>query len=96
MQNQKLADLQISKFLTGLHYFICDSAGMTAVIEFIDGNVLTYTGQELPFPVLTNNSYANSLKYLKRHEGFGGTLPIGNGPESPVRFVRAVKFIQDY
>jgi hypothetical protein len=93
---EKLTDLQISKFLTGLHYFICDSTGMTAVIEFIDGNVLVYTDQDLPFPVLTNNTYANSVKYLKRHKSFGGTLPSGKGPESPERFVRAAEFVRDY
>jgi len=93
---KNLSRVQISKFLFGLHYFICDRFGNTVVIEFIEGKTLVYSGTELPFQVLTNNTYANSIKYIKKHKGFGGTLIVRNGPESPERFVRTAGLVRNY
>ena len=88
--------LQISKFLFGLHYLLSDRFGNTAVIEFINGKTLIYNARSLPMPVLSNNSYKNSIKYLKIHKSFGGDRVPTNGPESQERFVRASELIQKY
>jgi hypothetical protein len=41
--------------------------------------------------VLTNNPYAASLRYLRRHRGFGGKEEIPHTPASLARFARAAK-----
>lgn len=84
-----LANLRISRWMFNLHYLIADKSGDVAVIEFIDGRPQIYRGDSLPVPILSNNSYPNSLKYLKLHAGFGGERVPTDGPESPERFVRA-------
>ncbi|MBN2415543.1 linear amide C-N hydrolase [bacterium] len=89
-----LEKITISPLLIHLHYMVCDGKGNTAVIEFIEGEAKVYTGDDLPIPVLVNNSYRNSLKYIALHKGFGGERTVSNGPESPERFVRAATAIQ--
>ena len=77
-----------------LHYMVCDRAGRVAIIDFIDGNIQYYTDKDVIVPVLTNNSYSNSLKYLKYHKGFGGSRIVSDGSESPERFVRAATLLK--
>lgn len=83
-----LDTLGLCSFFVKLHYLICDAAGRSAVVEFINGKLMVYTGDDLVVPALTNNSYANAIKYLHFHQNFGGERIVGDGPESPERFVR--------
>ncbi|MFC2095771.1 linear amide C-N hydrolase [Candidatus Bipolaricaulota bacterium] len=39
------------------HFLACDRAGNSSVIEFIDGKMRVYTGEELPVSALTNPPY---------------------------------------
>lgn len=58
--------LRISPFDQELHFLIADKAGNIAVIEFIDGEMHALQGEDLPFSVLANESYAESIhKYRK-------------------------------
>ena len=91
-----LYTVKIHKFLFGIHYFITDRHGESAVIEFIEGNIISYSGKDLVIPVLSNNRYQNSLKYLKMHQGFGGEMIVRDGPGSQERFVRAAMMLKDY
>jgi len=92
-----LDTILISRLLFNLHYFVCDTNGDAAVIEFIDGEAKIYADMDLPFNVLSNNNYENSLKYLARHEGYGGVEPIVNGRSgSQERFIRAVALLDKY
>jgi choloylglycine hydrolase len=59
-----------------VHYFITDSLGNNASIEWIDGKMVCHTGDDLPVKVLANNSYDQSLAVLRRFQGFGGYMPI--------------------
>ncbi|HAO47132.1 MAG TPA: hypothetical protein DCQ97_09415 [Chitinophagaceae bacterium] len=54
--------VRISEKGTPLHYLIADAAGNVATIEFLNGRLTVHQGKELPFPVLTNNTYASSVK----------------------------------
>ena len=49
-----------------LHYLVSDRNGKAATIEFLEGNLITHTGNHLPYTVLTNDTYARSLEYTKR------------------------------
>jgi len=93
---ENLEEITISPLLFKLHYFLCDRSGEVAIIEFLEGEVKYYSGEEIIVPVLTNNSYENSLKYLRHHEGFGGSRTVSDGSESPERFVRAATLIRNY
>jgi penicillin V acylase-like amidase (Ntn superfamily) len=74
---------------TPLHYLAADRAGHVAVIEFLNGELHARTGAELPVPVLTNSTYADSLAHLARYRGFGGDAELPPGRRSLDRFVRA-------
>jgi len=87
--------LRVARFLAGLHYLVTDRKGNTAVIEFVKGRMVAYSGQDLPVRALANNSYAESLRYLKFHRGFGGQRQVSNGPEPRERFVRAASLLKD-
>jgi len=91
---KSLNKITISPLLFKLHYMVCDQQGHVAIIEFIEGKIKVYTGDKIVVPVLTNNSYQNSLKYLKHHQGFGGERTVSNGPESQERFVRVATLIK--
>lgn len=45
-----------------VHYFVCDSSRDCAVIQYINGKMLVYKGQNLPYSVLTNNLYPESVR----------------------------------
>jgi penicillin V acylase-like amidase (Ntn superfamily) len=47
---------------TPLHYLVADATGKAASIEFLDGKMVVHTGASLPFPVLTNTAYSESLQ----------------------------------
>jgi penicillin V acylase-like amidase (Ntn superfamily) len=44
-----------------VHYFFADVSGDTAVIEFLEGKLVVYRGENLPVKALTNSTYAQSL-----------------------------------
>jgi choloylglycine hydrolase len=50
----------------------------------------------MPVNILTNSTYASSVKYLKKHKGFGGKSSVSNSPSSLDRFVRAAKLVKAY
>ena len=72
-----------------VHYFVCDSTGKTAVIEFLDGKMVCHTGDSCPVKGITNNTYEDSYKYVKRFAGYGGDEPIGSRDTTSEVFSRA-------
>lgn len=42
------------------HYLVCDRTEC-AVVEFLEGEMVVYTGEDLPMPALTNTVYPNAL-----------------------------------
>ena len=43
------------------HYLVCDRRGNCVAVEFLDGEEIYHTGQNLPVKALANNSYAESI-----------------------------------
>jgi len=72
-----------------LHFLACDQSTNCAVIEFIDGKLVSRSERTLPLPVLTNDTFANSLEFLNRTLGYGGDPVKPEGIGSLARFVRA-------
>ncbi|HEV8282880.1 MAG TPA: linear amide C-N hydrolase [Chitinophagaceae bacterium] len=48
-----------------LHYLVADAGGNAATIEFLNGKMVVHKGKELPFPVLTNSTYDESIQQTK-------------------------------
>ncbi len=54
-----------SKGTTPLHFLVADAKGNAATIEFVEGKMKVHKGNDLSFPVLTNDNYASSLEQTK-------------------------------
>lgn len=67
-----------------IHLLISDRSGNCAVIEFIKGNRVVYTGSSLPVRALSNTPYVQSLGYWKAGKG-----PAEDKLMSVQRFMRA-------
>lgn len=75
-----------------IHYFACDQTGECASFELLDGKMVIQHGKSMPVPTLTNNTYAESIRFLKTHRGFGGKVALPTKRDSLSRFVRASHF----
>ena len=87
-------NLVIIPLFINLHYLITDSRGNTAIVEFYNGKTYTYNGTGLPYPVLSNNHYENSLGYLGNFKGFGGDIELRPDNSSNGRFVKVASMLE--
>lgn len=72
----------------GLHYLVADRTGAAATIEYLNGALVVHRGAALPVAVLANNTYEQSIAYLRAISGF---VPSGIG--SLERFTRAASML---
>ncbi len=79
-----------------IHFLVSDKTGSTATIEFLDGRMVYHTEKTLPFKALTNDTYEDSIQYLREHKGFGGSKEISSSEKSLDRFVRTVNMVKAY
>jgi penicillin V acylase-like amidase (Ntn superfamily) len=86
--------LEIAPIFINLHYMVCDSKGQILIVEFYEGQAHFFTGDDIVYPVLSNNHYLNSVKYTANFEGFGGELPLRNDLSSNSRFVKCASMIK--
>ena len=96
--------LRINEKATPLHYLIADASGNVATIEFLNGKMVVHKDDKLPFPVLTNDTYASSVHTANM------VLPTGEGGQanplvdktvmrlenSLVRFVKACRMVKQF
>lgn len=80
----------------GWHYFVADKSGNTAIIDFIDGKPVIYSGDSMPVPMCCNSSYPTAMKWLNQHQGFGGELPIEKRYQEIPRFIHGARLLKDY
>lgn len=66
------------------HLLVSDRTGASAVIEFIGGKRVVYTGDSMPVRALSNTLYADSLSYWKAKK-----VPTVDTLMSVERFIRA-------
>src|SRR5436305_4960627 len=74
-----------------LHYLVCDRTAACATVEFLAGELVAHTGTALPVPVLTNDRYDASLRFLEQ-KGDGGSSVAG--PGSLERFARTAGLVR--
>jgi choloylglycine hydrolase len=73
------------------HFFVCDSQGHCASIEFLDGVLVYHTQETMPVKVLTNNIYSTDLEYWENEE-----IPVPDVYSSAQRFCTATEMLEDY
>lgn len=84
--------LRISPLHGQVHYFMCDRGGACATIELLNGEVVVHTGERLPYSVLTNHTYQESLTHLKATSPTPEKgLPKSSGRGSLARFTTAAR-----
>jgi choloylglycine hydrolase len=86
--------IRIDENDTPLHYLVADAGGHVAAIEFLNGKMTVHKEKELPFPVLTNDTYASSVLTAKPivEKGQGASLPNN----SLDRFVKACSMVKKF
>jgi len=72
----------------GCNFFVCDSTGTCATIEFLDGVLVYHTQETMPVKVLANTQYSSDLEYWEKEE----TLKHW----STGRFLKAAQMLEDY
>jgi penicillin V acylase-like amidase (Ntn superfamily) len=77
-----------------LHYLVADAAGNVATIEFIQGKMRVHKEKELPFPVLTNDTYASSVQTAKPIVAKGSSVSLNSN--SLDRFVKACSMVKKF
>ncbi len=89
--------IRISKIsYAPVHFFICDKNGNAVTIEYLNGKMVYHTGKNLPYKILTNNTYKDSINYLKGFKDFGGNDPINYISRSLDRFAIAASMIKKF
>lgn len=73
---------------TPLHYLVSDAKGNAATIEFLNGKMVVHKGKDLPFAVLTNDTYSTSV--VAKQNG------SSNGDNSLERFTAACDMVTQY
>lgn len=74
-----------------LHWGVTDATGKSAIIEFTNGHIHVYEGQDIP--VLTNEPAWPDMNAINTYwEGIGGANFLPGGVRSADRFVRASFF----
>jgi penicillin V acylase-like amidase (Ntn superfamily) len=74
-----------------IHYLIADATGNVATIEFLNGKMVVHKGKELPFPVLTNSTYDESVQQIK-----GANINRPFTDNSIDRFAKACSMVQQF
>jgi choloylglycine hydrolase len=69
--DEVLATDDLVRTLTVDHYLVADRSGATATVEFLDGEFVAHTGNDLPVSVLTNSPYSDVLRLWQIVGGSG-------------------------
>lgn len=84
--------IRISEKATPIHYLVADAAGNVATIEFLNGKMTVHKDESLPFPVLTNDTYASSVNTA--NQWIGKNTSLQNN--SLDRFVKACSMVKKF
>ncbi|MCM1028686.1 MAG: linear amide C-N hydrolase [Pseudoflavonifractor sp.] len=77
--------------VSALHWGVTDASGKSAMIEFVDGDIKVYEGQDLP--VLTNDPTYPAMNAINDYwQKIGGANFLPGRVASPDRFVRGYFF----
>jgi penicillin V acylase-like amidase (Ntn superfamily) len=94
LRGVQIVPAEIGGIVFPLHIALDDPTGDSAIIEFIEGNMVIHHGRE--HTVMTNEpAYPVQMANLKRYKLFGGSISeLPGGVEPGDRFVRASTFLK--
>lgn len=75
---ENLNKIRVVEAYTGIHYFLTDATGNSAAIQYLNGKAVVINGSNMPWPLLTNDIYESSVRYVKDHSGRDDTTTIFN------------------
>jgi len=82
-------DVAIAEDRIGMHFILTDPTGASALVEFRDGARRVYRDDFQHHPLITNDWYDDSLRFLEGLKGFGGkAAEHRDSGESLDRFAR--------
>ncbi len=82
-----------SKGTAPLHFLVADANGNAATIEFFEGKIKVHKGSNLPFPVLTNDTYSSSIEQTKSATTSAGENSLSFTNNSIDRFAKACNMV---
>ena len=88
------AKIRISDKAAPLHYLLADAGGNVATIEFLNGKMIVHKDKELPFPVLTNDTYSSSVQTARPIIEKQSKITLNNN--SLDRFVKACGMVKKF
>ncbi len=68
--DEVIATDSLVRITTVDHYLVADRQGHVATIEFLDGEMVVHTANDLPVSALTNSTYAESIDAWLCYQGF--------------------------
>lgn len=89
-----LHKLRVVEAYTGIHYFLSDATGQSAAIQYLNGKAVVINGANMPWPILANDVYEYSVKYVREHSDRTGTTSIFNR-SSEDRFHNVTLLLKD-
>lgn len=90
------AKIRISPNNPPCHFLVADANGKAATIEFYNGKLVMHKGNDLPFAVLTNNTYQESVAAAKSADVAKGNTKFSFQNNSLQRFTTACSMVQQY
>ncbi len=75
----------------GVHYLLSDKSGDSAVIEYLDGEFVCHTRNNMPVKALTNSIYELSVQAFREYPS-----PPFSADTSLGRFITAAKMLESY
>jgi penicillin V acylase-like amidase (Ntn superfamily) len=78
------------------HFLVCDQTATCAVIEFVGGERIVYTGAELPISVLVNSTYASALEVWQAWQADPDKNADALSASAPDRFILAANQVQNF
>ncbi len=79
-----------------IHIMMSDKSGDVAVLEYVNNKTVIHRDRSLPFTALTNDTYDNSLDYMKHFRHVQSPRQLPKTMSSLDRFVRASYYTKNY
>lgn len=96
IDSDSLVRISRTEATTTLHFLVSDALGNAATVEFIGGEMIVHQNTDLPYPVLANDSYQNSIDYKNSMDSNKAVSAHEWTSSSPDRFLQAARLVEQY
>ena len=79
-----------------IHFMLLDAQGKSAVLAFVEGELMVHRDENLPYEVLENQTYPQSLAFMQSHtQGNKSYLNPIDADDKRVRFEMMAQMLED-